>query len=91
MNESQPAPAVENKWRVLAHRGAERVEVEGEGVFDELVVDDWIHLEQMDDDVWWLRVGDARVIITVALGQQAIVDVCRAFYAPQKGTSSVHE
>ncbi|WP_437966771.1 hypothetical protein WMF04_45595 [Sorangium sp. So ce260] len=91
MDERQRTPTVGSMWRVLAYRGAERVEVEGEGVFDELVVDDWIHLEQMDDDVWWLRIGDARVTITVALGQQPTVDVCRSFYAPQKGTSSVHE
>ncbi|WP_438006167.1 hypothetical protein WME89_47385 [Sorangium sp. So ce321] len=91
MDESQRMPTVVNKWRVLAYHGAERVEVEGEGVFDELVVDDWIHLEQMNDDVWWLRVGDARVTITVAPGQQPTVDICRAFYAPQMGASSVHE
>ena len=91
MDESERTPMVGGKWRVLAHRGAERVEVEGVGVFDELVVDDWIHLEQMDDGVWWIRIGDARVIITVAPGQQPTVDVCRAFYALQKGSSSVHE
>jgi hypothetical protein len=84
-------PTVESNWRVLAHRGAERVELEGEGIFDELVVDDWIHLEQMDDDVWWLRVGDARVMIAVSPGQPPTVDICRAFHAPRKGTSSVHE
>jgi hypothetical protein len=91
MDETQRTPTVGSTWRVLAYRGAERVEVEGEGGVDELVVDDWIHLEQTDDDVWWLRIGDARVTITVASGQQLVVDVCRAFYALQKGTSSVRE
>ena len=91
MDESRKTLPSGSRWRVLAHRGGDRVEVENEGILDELVVDDWIHLEQMDDDVWWLRIGDARVVITVTPGEQPTVDVCRAFYAPQKGTSAVHE
>lgn len=34
-------------------------------VFDELVIDDWLHLEQMDDRYWWLRVGDYVLWITI--------------------------
>lgn len=26
--------------------------------FDEVVIDDWFHLEQMDDRDWWLGVGN---------------------------------
>lgn len=26
-------------------------------VFDELVISPWLHLEQMDDGVWWMSVG----------------------------------
>lgn len=26
--------------------------------FDELVVDDWFHIEQMNDRLWWMRVGE---------------------------------
>lgn len=28
-------------------------------VFDELVVDDWFHIEQMDTRLWWMRIGNA--------------------------------
>lgn len=34
-------------------------------VFDELVIDDWLHLEQMDDRYWWMRIGDTVLWITV--------------------------
>lgn len=27
--------------------------------FDELVIDHWFHLEQMDDRHWWIGIGDA--------------------------------
>lgn len=31
--------------------------------FDELVIDDWQHLERMDENAWWLRVGEKRIWI----------------------------
>ncbi len=34
-------------------------------VFDELVLGGWLHLEQMDDNSYWMRVGDARIDIMV--------------------------
>jgi hypothetical protein len=54
------------KWRFSAyHDGREgrdvarcRVNVENVGTFDELVVDGWIHVEQMSRARWWVRLGD---------------------------------
>lgn len=70
-------PPVGSRWRILAHgpRG-ERIDIESrdydEGdrakprtVFDELVIDDWLHLEQMSARVWWLKIGDDMVMISV--------------------------
>ena len=38
----------------------------GGGVrFDELVIDDWFHIEQMDDRRWWMCVGDLHINIHV--------------------------
>jgi hypothetical protein len=37
-------------WRALAHWDGARVEIE-----NEFVADDWLHIEQMDDNVWWLE------------------------------------
>lgn len=33
--------------------------------FDELVIDDWFHMEQMDDRIWWACVGDMHFNILV--------------------------
>ncbi len=36
--------------------GSNAVEIENKGVFDELVLDDWFHIEHMEERQWWLRV-----------------------------------
>jgi hypothetical protein len=83
-----PPPPFGSSWRLLAHRGSERIELEDQGLFDELVVDDWIHLEQMEENIWWVRLGDARITITLAPGEQAIVDICRGAYSPTRGETT---
>lgn len=60
------SPPPGSRWRVLAHRGDGDFEVQNEGCFDELVVDQWLHVEQMDDRKWWIRVGEACVWATIA-------------------------
>jgi len=67
-------------WRLLAHHrlpGQERLPAtEQTGYhtgsdslpdtdFDELVVGQWLHVEWMDADRWWMRVGDVVIWITV--------------------------
>jgi len=79
-----------SRWRLKAYRGEELREFEEDGSVDEIVVDHWLHIEKMDDGLWWMRLGDARIMVSVAAGGQAVVDVCRAVFAPQSGTSSVH-
>jgi hypothetical protein len=32
--------------------------LDGAWEFDEIVIDDWFHLEQMDERHWWLGVGN---------------------------------
>ena len=54
------------KWRVLAWRkDGTRVAVENDGQFDELVLEDILHLEQMGTRFWWMRLGDAGIYIRV--------------------------
>jgi hypothetical protein len=36
-----------------------------EAIFDEIVVDHWLHVEQMTRNGWWMRLGDASLFITV--------------------------
>jgi len=35
-----------------------RTRLAGDWEFDELVLDHWFHLEQMNDRSWWIGVGD---------------------------------
>jgi hypothetical protein len=57
-------------WRFLAHRRP------GSAItlnstqfepseFDELVVGDWLHLEQMDTRDWWMQVGPLTINIHI--------------------------
>jgi len=68
-----------SKWRFLAH-GPTRLHLDdkGEYRFDELVVDDWLHIEQMSDREWWMRVGDAR--IWIQLDGKPVVTITRGEY-----------
>lgn len=44
-------------------------------VFDELVIDDWFHLEQMDEKDYWMRLG--QLTIRIHLGEAGPdVSVC---------------
>jgi hypothetical protein len=79
------------RWRFLAHRADGDLELENEGAFDELVVDDWLHLEKMDENVWWCRMGDARLTITLRSGQPPVLDVTRGEYAEACGQTSKRE
>ena len=61
------------RWRTLAwdesdtEDGAVKQEYDGtESVcFDELVIDDWFHLEQMHPRGWWMCVGDLHIHIRI--------------------------
>ena len=62
-------------WRVLAHQrtktGVQSIETyvkqvqlssdefDGPVEFDELVIDNWLHLEQMSERNWWMGLGTA--------------------------------
>lgn len=49
------------------------IEMESEGEFDELVVSDWLHIERMDERVWWMRVGDRAFDIEIPLEGPVVV------------------
>lgn len=53
-------------WRILAHgKDAFEVKDRRDLCFDELVIDHWLHVEQMDKRMWWMRVGDVVLWVTV--------------------------
>lgn len=53
------------RWRLRAHDGTSAFEAENKGTFDELVVDHWLHVEQMDERLWMVRIGDRGILVTV--------------------------
>jgi len=52
-------------WTRPGHQPRREVQVElrNRGTFDELVVDNWLHLEQMRDNVWWMQLGPIYVTL----------------------------
>jgi hypothetical protein len=70
-SKSQPGAT----WRILARQGERRIEMENQGIFDELVIDDWFHLEQMDDRRWWMRIGKASVHVVISPAGEATVTI----------------
>lgn len=62
----------------------------GEGEFDELVVGQWLHIEWLDEHVWWMRVGDVRLTASVQPDGKVVVDVERGCYAAVRGSTGVY-
>ncbi|MBO6934706.1 MAG: hypothetical protein JJ863_07020 [Deltaproteobacteria bacterium] len=75
------------EWRVLAHDGGEEIALKDRGVFDELVVDHWLHIEQMEERRWWMRVGDVMVMVRVHPDGAVVVDVERGVYGERRGAT----
>ncbi|RMF00383.1 MAG: hypothetical protein D6773_11525 [Alphaproteobacteria bacterium] len=67
-------------WRLLAHKESGDLSIENEGLFDELVLDHWFHMERMQERLWWLRVGDARLLVELHEDGSAALKVERGFY-----------
>lgn len=67
-------------WRLLAHQESGDLSIENEGLFDELVLDHWFHMERMQGRLWWLRVGDARLLVELHEDGSAELKVERGFY-----------
>jgi hypothetical protein len=63
------------------------LEVENQGVLDEIVLDDWLHPEQMAERQWCLRLGDARVWIDIDENGRPRVDVERGCFDEVRGTT----
>lgn len=59
--------------------------------FDELVVDQWFHLEWMAGDRWWARIGDARISVAIDERGKPTVDVERGFYGDVRGTTKLDD
>lgn len=64
-------------WRFLAWgQNGEKIETESEdhpdAVFDELVVDGWFHIEQMNERQWWMSINredGSSLVVNVTVGK----------------------
>lgn len=54
-------------------------------VFDELSVDDWFHMEYMDEGYYWARIGDVRVDIFISDGEPVRGDIGRGGHGKECG------
>jgi hypothetical protein len=79
------------RWRILSSSDSKPVEIENRGVFDELVLDDWLHIEHMEGRQWWLRVGDARLWVSIDEAGKPQVDIERGYYAAVNGETKTIE
>lgn len=78
------------RWRILAFEDdGERVEMTSRGCIDEVVIDDWFHLEQMTDRDWWMSIGDAMVNVHVFKNGKVEVNITRGEYGDVRGRTEV--
>jgi hypothetical protein len=89
-DKASPLDGPGRRWQARARDGSRALEYGPEGVFDELSIDDWLHLEQMDDRLWWIRVGDAEILVRIEANGSATVDVVRGSHGPVQGTTGVY-
>jgi len=77
------------RWRLLAQNNGQSLEITDQGLFDELVVDDWLHIEKLDTNRWWMRLGDADIQVEIGEGGRVRVDIERGSHMNIHGTTSV--
>jgi hypothetical protein len=91
-NDQRPDPHPPNgDWRILAHVSDGKIEITNQGELDEVVIGQWFHLERLDDNEWWLRVGDARILVSIGKQGEADVDIERGFYSDFQGRDNTDE
>lgn len=90
---TRPAPPKRSyrpgsKWRILAQGdGTAKVDIRTETgpAFDEVVIDDWFHLEQFTEHDWHAYVGGVRMDIHVGRDGKTVVRVNGAVTQPEGG------
>jgi hypothetical protein len=78
---SQP-PTAGKKWRIFAKSfdgrlttSVNREQKENKEFFDELVIDNWMHLEWQEGNTWWMRLGPHAFHIKVNPGGEPDISV----------------
>lgn len=75
MAKRKPRPG--SSWRLKTDmpNGDPCIDIQSEGhsILDEVVISPWLHVEQMDEDQWWVRIGD-REFFVCARGKEVRVE-----------------
>ena len=79
------------KYRFRYCQGTKATEIEDEGYIDEIVIEKWFHLEEMDRNQYVLFVGDARIVVDARIRQQPRVDIERGFNGEIRGRTIIGE
>lgn len=78
------SPAYDAKHKEMCEKHnlkvREHTPIAPDTVLDELVIDNWFHIEQMDTNAWWMQVGDACINVYVHEDGKVDVDVERNVY-----------
>ena len=91
MTKSDDTKAV-RPWRMQEKTAdGKTVEFSGTGMFDELLIENFLHLEWLDDETWYIRVGDVRITATMLDDERVEVDVLRGAYGEVRGKTETCE
>jgi len=88
VNHSDKKTVPGKKWALQAISPNATFNVGNEGIFDELVVDDWLHIEQMEERCWWMRIGDADLMIHIEEDGRPCVNIQRGVHGKRYGATS---
>lgn len=55
-------------WRINVKRDTRNEQISDGGELDEVVIGSWFHLEKMDDNRWWMRIGKDGVEVNIVDG-----------------------
>lgn len=83
-----------DQWRIELKTAGVPTELRsssGGPVLDEVVIDEWFHIEQLDARTWWLRIGDVRIVVSPRKGNVAHVSVERGAHGDVLGTTDLGE
>lgn len=65
---------VPDKWREHDRRRLSSLDTEHEEGFDELWLGGWLHIEQMDDNYYWMRVGSSTLHIYNTKSNNVVIE-----------------
>ncbi len=85
---TKPDVPMGSDWEFARGHGAQKTYALGEAPLTALRLEHWLNLKPMDEGLWWLRIGDARLMVQVG-DKRVVLDIIRGFYEPVTGTTEL--